>query len=161
MSCDDTVADVATPTSTVVQKILESNLSEGGDTDTKNASGTSDKLRWQIGPCIGKGAFAEVYQGIDTVTGKFLAVKQIKLKDEASAAAKALQREIDVMTQLPHHRSFPSPVCPVEYRCVTTICLAEACVVFNWEAGTLSSTWAQSTPMIGYSFFLSTSVAVA
>ena len=26
-------------------------------------------MRWQLGPCLGKGAFAEVFQGIDTETG--------------------------------------------------------------------------------------------
>ena len=48
-----------------------------------------------------------LHQGIDTETGKFLAVKQIKIKrkNEAAAAAKALQREIDVMMQLPPHRN--------------------------------------------------------
>jgi hypothetical protein len=62
------------------------------------------KLRWQLGPCLGKGAFAEVYQGINTETGKFLAVKQVKLKHEAKAAARALQREIDLLCELPDNQ---------------------------------------------------------
>jgi len=41
-----------------------------------------------LGPCLGKGAFAEVYQGIDTVTGKFMAVKQVTLKNESSNEAR-------------------------------------------------------------------------
>ena len=39
----------------------------------------ASKLRWQLGPCLGKGAFASVYQGINTETGKFLAVKQVRV----------------------------------------------------------------------------------
>jgi len=71
------------------------------------------KLRWQLGPCLGKGAFAEVYQGIDTESGKFMAVKQVTLKNESSnearqknvtAAAKALQREIDLLISLPDNK---------------------------------------------------------
>jgi len=46
------------------------------------------KLRWQLGPCLGKGAFAEVYQGIDTESGKFMAVKQVTLKNESSNEAR-------------------------------------------------------------------------
>jgi serine/threonine protein kinase len=65
----------------------------------------SQHLRWQLGPSLGQGAFAEVFQGIDTETGKFLAVKQIKLKKEGCAAAKALRREIDMMIHMPSHRN--------------------------------------------------------
>lgn len=45
-----------------------------------------------------------MYQGIDTTTGKFLAVKQVTLKNEASAAAKALRREIDLLCGLPDNK---------------------------------------------------------
>jgi serine/threonine protein kinase len=45
-----------------------------------------------------------VYQGIDLHTGKFIAVKQVTLCNEASAAAKALRREIDLLCALPDHK---------------------------------------------------------
>jgi len=111
--------DSATSTSSAkTSQIFESNLTEtseqhdhaavvGGEAlDLDVQLNSHQRLRWQLGKCIGSGAFAEVYQGIDTETGRFLAVKQVKLKNGAAAAAQALQREIGVMTQLPHHRSF-------------------------------------------------------
>jgi hypothetical protein len=81
------------------------NAQHASQQDAVQSTNLRQKLRWQLGPCIGKGAYAEVFQGINTVTGKFFAVKSIKINNESSAAAKALQREIDVMTQLPHHRN--------------------------------------------------------
>jgi hypothetical protein len=101
-------SSAATASSAPTSQIFESNLTEASNLGCRGGQDmfeNSEKFRWQMGPCIGKGAFAEVYQGIHTITGKFLAVKQIKIKNKASAAAKALQREIDVMAQLPHHRS--------------------------------------------------------
>ena len=86
-------------------RVFESNIND--EHSSRNGegagqqTGTSSKKRWQLGPCLGKGAFAEVYQGIDTETGKFIAVKQVTLKNEASAAAKALRREIDLLCGLP------------------------------------------------------------
>jgi len=85
--------------------VFESSVDQRNTHSAEHDSHQGVRLRWQPGPCIGKGAFAEVFQGIDTETGKFLAVKQIKLKNEALAAAKALQREINVMMQLPRHRN--------------------------------------------------------
>jgi serine/threonine protein kinase len=67
--------------------------------------GDSQRLRWQLGKSLGQGAFAEVFHGINTETGKFLAVKQIKLKIEGCAAAKALRREIEMMIHMPSHRN--------------------------------------------------------
>ena len=101
-------SSAATASSAPTSQIFESNLTEASDVGCRGGQDmfeNSEKFRWQMGPCIGKGAFAEVYQGIHTITGKFVAVKQIKIKNKDSAAAKALQREIDVMAQLPHHRS--------------------------------------------------------
>ncbi len=67
--------------------------------------GASQRLCWQPGASIGQGAFAEVFQGINTETGKFLAVKQIKLKIKGCDKAKALQHEIEMMSHMPSHRN--------------------------------------------------------
>eukprot|EP00802_Teleaulax_amphioxeia_P011694 Tamp_11728.p1 GENE.Tamp_11728~~Tamp_11728.p1 ORF type:complete len:471 (+),score=45.15 Tamp_11728:63-1415(+) len=58
-------------------------------------------LTWQLGPCLGTGAFASVYQAIDTGTGKFIAVKKIALRGQSRDAVKTLQREIRLMCRLP------------------------------------------------------------
>ena len=50
--------------------------------------GASQRLRWQLGDSLGQGAFAEVFKGINTETGKFLAVKQIKLKMKSASLSR-------------------------------------------------------------------------
>ena len=67
--------------------------------------GASQPLRWQLGDRLGQGAFAEVFKGINIETGKFLAVKQIKLKIKGCTAANALRCEIDIMIHMPSHRN--------------------------------------------------------
>jgi len=110
----------------VTSRIIDSNLKGGLAETQKSPAGSSmtsstastkmgsassvyaeeggKAMKWQLGPCLGQGAFAQVYQGIDLNTGKFIAVKQVTLRNEASAAAKALRREIDLLCALPDHK---------------------------------------------------------
>ena len=67
--------------------------------------GASQRLCWQLRESLGQGAFAEVFKGINIETGKFLAVKQIKLKIKGCTAANALRCEIDIMIHMPSHRN--------------------------------------------------------
>ena len=57
----------ALPTCGVASQIFESSVSTDNDhrdddPGYRQKEGDSVKVRWQLGPCIGKGAFAEVFQ---------------------------------------------------------------------------------------------------
>eukprot|EP01027_Heterolobosea_sp_BB2_P009532 GEZU01014040.1.p1 GENE.GEZU01014040.1~~GEZU01014040.1.p1 ORF type:complete len:724 (-),score=155.71 GEZU01014040.1:23-2155(-) len=64
-------------------------------------------LRWQKGEMLGRGAYGEVFLGMNLDSGELMAVKQIDLRrcmDNADAmeTVRAIQKEISVMQNLKH-----------------------------------------------------------
>lgn len=65
--------------------------------------GLDEKISWKKGDLIGKGSFGKVYMGMNTVTGELIAVKQVRMQsDEDTAAAEAIELEIQMMRGLQH-----------------------------------------------------------
>lgn len=61
------------------------------------------QIRWKRANLIGSGAFGNVYLGMDTKTGKFLAVKQIEVGKKLTPEQKRkLEEEIALMKNLSH-----------------------------------------------------------
>lgn len=69
-----------------------------------NAEGGDVTLTWQLGRRIGAGAFAEVFQAVNTETGELMAIKKVQLPsmDSDSDSVRALEGEIAVMRELRH-----------------------------------------------------------
>lgn len=96
---------------TPVKELMTSHLCDSSPNFIRRGGSEADEyptLRWRLGPLIGEGAYAKVFQGINADTGGFMAVKQVSLMggDEdvkkREEAANALQREIEVMKVLQH-----------------------------------------------------------
>lgn len=56
----------------------------------------------QVGACIGKGAYGAVYQGVNIVTGDFVAIKQVKLSNIPKDQLGGIMTEIDLLKKLKH-----------------------------------------------------------
>lgn len=52
--------------------------------------------QYQLGDCIGKGAFGSVFRGLNMETGEVVAIKQVKLTDIPKS-------EVDVIMVQPRH----------------------------------------------------------
>ena len=62
-----------------------------------------DKISWQKGDILGKGAYGKVYLGMNKRNGKMIAVKQVRLSDsETKAQLKNIMNEIELMKHLKH-----------------------------------------------------------
>mmetsp|Transcript_1064 Transcript_1064/g.3807 ORF Transcript_1064/g.3807 Transcript_1064/m.3807 type:complete len:1109 (+) Transcript_1064:54-3380(+) len=59
-------------------------------------------LDYQVGACIGKGAYGAVYQGVNIVTGDFVAIKQVKLSNIPKDQLGGIMTEIDLLKKLKH-----------------------------------------------------------
>eukprot|EP00616_Rhizochromulina_sp_CCMP1243_P006006 CAMPEP_0118985140 /NCGR_PEP_ID=MMETSP1173-20130426/39272_1 /TAXON_ID=1034831 /ORGANISM="Rhizochromulina marina cf, Strain CCMP1243" /LENGTH=802 /DNA_ID=CAMNT_0006935841 /DNA_START=6 /DNA_END=2414 /DNA_ORIENTATION=+ len=57
---------------------------------------------WRKGEQIGKGAFAQVYRGLNSITGESIAIKEILFDEGAEKQVKALVRELETMRKLSH-----------------------------------------------------------
>ena len=81
----------------------ESSSSGAADDKPKPVPGAGAlQLKWKKGRQIGEGSFGRVFQGMNTVTGESLAIKQLVLVDGSGEEVKRLQKEIDVMEDLSH-----------------------------------------------------------
>ncbi|PVU91853.1 hypothetical protein BB561_004169 [Smittium simulii] len=59
--------------------------------------------RYQIGDCIGRGAYGAVFRALDTKTGCVVAIKQFKIDhDEAEDVLETANTEIDVLKAISH-----------------------------------------------------------
>ena len=83
---------------TLLNGTKSSSASQTGEAITSN--GTS--ITWKKGKKIGEGSFGIVYQGMNTVTGELLAIKQLALADGSREEVVTLQKEIDFMEGLDH-----------------------------------------------------------
>lgn len=57
---------------------------------------------YQLGDCLGKGAFGSVYRALNWGTGETVAVKKVKLADLPKSELRAITLEIDLLKNLKH-----------------------------------------------------------
>jgi len=57
---------------------------------------------FQLGNCIGKGAFGQVYKGINLDTGEVVAIKQIDLQNVSGVELDSVMSEIELLAKLSH-----------------------------------------------------------
>ena len=57
---------------------------------------------YQLGDCLGKGAFGSVYRALNWGTGETVAIKQIKLADLPKTELRVIMQEIDLLKNLDH-----------------------------------------------------------
>lgn len=57
---------------------------------------------YQLGDCLGKGAFGSVYRALNWGTGETVAIKQVKLENLGAADLKTIMLEIDLLKSLRH-----------------------------------------------------------
>ncbi|KAI9827047.1 MAG: hypothetical protein M1819_007039 [Sarea resinae] len=65
----------------------------------KDAAGLKN---YQLGDCLGKGAFGSVYRALNWGTGETVAVKQVKLADLPKSELRVIMLEIDLLKNLNH-----------------------------------------------------------
>ncbi|KPI37627.1 Cytokinesis protein sepH [Cyphellophora attinorum] len=66
------------------------------------ATNMTELKDYQLGDCIGKGAFGSVYRALNWSTGETVAIKQIKLADLPKSELRMIMLEIDVLKNLDH-----------------------------------------------------------
>ncbi|KAG9783438.1 Adenylosuccinate synthetase, partial [Aureobasidium melanogenum] len=71
------------------------------DEKTK-AQDVAELKDYQLGDCLGKGAFGSVYRALNWGTGETVAVKQIKLADLPKSELRVIMLEIDLLKNLDH-----------------------------------------------------------
>lgn len=69
---------------------------------TPNPSQDAELKNYQLGDCVGKGAFGSVYRALNMETGEAVAVKQIKLADLPKSELRVITLEIDLLKNLDH-----------------------------------------------------------
>lgn len=57
---------------------------------------------YQLGDCLGKGAFGSVFRALNMNTGETVAVKQVKLADLPKSELRVITLEIDLLKNLDH-----------------------------------------------------------
>ena len=73
------------------------------ETETKNkAQDVSELKDYQLGDCLGKGAFGSVFRALNMGTGETVAVKQVKLADLPKSELRVITLEIDLLKNLDH-----------------------------------------------------------
>ncbi|KAK2764027.1 hypothetical protein FQN54_009646 [Arachnomyces sp. PD_36] len=72
---------------------------KGSKSGAKDISELKD---YQLGDCLGKGAFGSVYRALNWGTGETVAVKQIRLADLPKSELRVIMLEIDLLKNLDH-----------------------------------------------------------
>ncbi|KIJ62679.1 hypothetical protein HYDPIDRAFT_30272 [Hydnomerulius pinastri MD-312] len=68
----------------------------------KRASGSKLLNDYQLGDCLGKGAFGQVYRALNWATGETVAVKEIQLSNIPKGELGQIMSEIDLLKNLNH-----------------------------------------------------------
>ena len=72
---------------------------DGSDLKAQDATELKD---YQLGDCLGKGAFGSVFRALNMGTGEAVAVKQVKLADLPKSELQVIMLEIDLLKNLDH-----------------------------------------------------------
>ena len=81
----------------------DNHLPSTGSFDFNSPLAKHKKIRWKRGNFLGRGAFATVYQGLNTDTGQLMAVKQIDMTRERSAEQTlSFEQEIEMLQRFSH-----------------------------------------------------------
>ncbi|KAF3491992.1 STE/STE11/CDC15 protein kinase [Arthroderma uncinatum] len=67
-----------------------------------SAKDVAELTDFQLGDCLGKGAFGSVYRALNWGTGETVAVKQIRLADLPKSELRVIMQEIDLLKNLDH-----------------------------------------------------------
>lgn len=70
--------------------------------DKSKALDTAELKDYQLGDCLGKGAFGSVYRALNWGTGETVAIKQIKLANLPKSELRVIMLEIDLLKNLDH-----------------------------------------------------------
>jgi serine/threonine protein kinase len=76
--------------------------SHASDRSHRHAQDGEGLKNYQLGDCLGKGAFASVYRALNWDTGETVAVKQIRTEHLGQAELKTIMLEIDLLKSLSH-----------------------------------------------------------
>ncbi|KAK2805354.1 hypothetical protein FQN51_000180 [Onygenales sp. PD_10] len=71
-------------------------------TSKSTAKDVAELTDFQLGDCLGKGAFGSVYRALNWGTGETVAVKQIRLVDLPKSELRVIMQEIDLLKNLDH-----------------------------------------------------------
>ncbi|CAN9266026.1 unnamed protein product [Alternaria alternata] len=71
-------------------------------TAQKAAQDVAGLKDFQLGDCLGKGAFGSVYRALNWGTGETVAIKQVRLENLGAADLKNMEMEIDLLKNLNH-----------------------------------------------------------
>ncbi|MCJ1380240.1 hypothetical protein MMC17_003343 [Xylographa soralifera] len=72
------------------------------DSSTPKPAQDAELKDYQLGDCLGKGAFGSVFRALNMGTGETVAVKQIKLADLPKSELRVITLEIDLLKNLDH-----------------------------------------------------------
>ncbi|OAX80201.1 STE/STE11/CDC15 protein kinase, partial [Emergomyces africanus] len=94
------------PTATSRSRAARSATSPSKREPTRSSKSTAKDVAeltdFQLGDCLGKGAFGSVYRALNWGTGETVAVKQIKLTDLPKSELRVIMQEIDLLKNLDH-----------------------------------------------------------
>ena len=72
------------------------------ETSTTRAQDVAELKDYQLGDCVGRGAFGSVFRALNMGTGETVAVKQVKLADLPKSELRVITLEIDLLKNLDH-----------------------------------------------------------
>ncbi|KAK2739121.1 hypothetical protein FQN57_006687 [Myotisia sp. PD_48] len=97
------------PISRIAHTPSKSRMSRSGSSPPKkerqpksSAKDVAELTDFQLGDCLGKGAFGSVYRALNWGTGGTVAVKQIRLADLPKSELRVIMQEIDLLKNLDH-----------------------------------------------------------